>query len=59
MPVRGEGGVVRHRAFQTELAEPAIGEVEVNLFQSPRTRSFADGSLFSDSAAAALPSNRS
>ena len=36
MPVLREGRVVGHRAVQTQPAEPAIGEVEVNLFaQAP------------------------
>jgi hypothetical protein len=36
VPVLGEGRVVRHRAVQAQPAEPAIGEVEVNLFaQAP------------------------
>src|SRR4051812_37005690 len=36
VPVLREGRVVRHRAVQAQPAEPAIGEVEVNLFaQAP------------------------
>ena len=35
MAVLGEGRVVQHRAIQAEPAEPAIGEVQVDLFAQP------------------------
>jgi hypothetical protein len=31
VPVLREGGVIGHRAFETEPAEPAIGQIEMHL----------------------------
>ena len=42
MPVLREGRVVGHRAVQAEPAEPAIGEIEVNLFAQPPLRADAE-----------------
>lgn len=38
MPVLGEDRVVRHRGGQIEAAEPAVGEVEMDLFAQPTFR---------------------
>jgi hypothetical protein len=36
MPVLGEGGMIRHLAYQTQPAKPPIGQVEMNFFtQAP------------------------
>jgi hypothetical protein len=36
MPVPGEGRMIRHLAFKTQAAEPALGQVEVDfLARSP------------------------
>jgi hypothetical protein len=35
VPVLGEGGVVRDGPVQAEAAEPAVGEVQVDLFARP------------------------
>lgn len=35
MAVHGEGGMVRHPAIESEPAEPAVREVEVNLVAEP------------------------
>ena len=40
--VLGEGRVIRHGAFQTQPAEPAIGQVEVDLFAQPTLRPNAE-----------------
>ena len=42
VPVFGEGGVVRHAAVEAEAAEPAIGEVQVDLVAEPPLRSDAE-----------------
>ena len=42
MAVLGEGRVIRHGAFQTQPAEPAIGQVEVDLFAQPTLRPNAE-----------------
>jgi hypothetical protein len=35
MPVLGERRVIRHRVFQTQPAEPAIRQVQVNFLAQP------------------------
>jgi hypothetical protein len=35
MPVLREGRMVRHRIFQTQATEPAIRQIEVDLFAQP------------------------
>jgi len=42
VPVLGEGGMVRHVAVETETAEPAIRQVEVNLLAQPTLRADAE-----------------
>lgn len=37
VPVLGEGRVVRHVTLQPEAAEPAVGQVEVDLLDSRRS----------------------
>jgi hypothetical protein len=41
MAILREAGVIRHLAVQSEAAEPAIGEVEMDLFTQPPLRTNA------------------
>ena len=42
VPVLREGRVVRHIAFQTEPAEPSVGEVQMDLLAKPPLRPDAE-----------------
>jgi hypothetical protein len=42
MPVLGERRVIRHRAIQTEPAEPPVGQIKVDLIAQPPFRSEAE-----------------
>src|SRR5215218_8407097 len=42
VPVLREGRVVRHVAFQTEPAEPSVGEVQMDLLAKPPLRPDAE-----------------
>jgi hypothetical protein len=41
MPVLGKRRVIRHRAIQTEPAEPPVSQIEVNLIAQAPLRSNA------------------
>jgi len=42
MAVLRERGVVRHSILETQSTEPAVGQIEVNLFAQPSLRANAE-----------------
>jgi hypothetical protein len=42
VPILGEGRVVRHRIFEIKVAEPAIGQIQMDFFAQPALRADAE-----------------